>query len=103
MKLIKKLARKLLFSKKKQSPAPVFQTKPTTSANAIAEPVIKFEQPKVGGSDLDDKKPASDTETCLDKKPAAKKPGRPKGQNTPAAKKPAAKKASPASKQKKTM
>ena len=92
MKLIKKLARKLLFSRKKQSPTPVFQTKPTTSANSVAEPVIKFEQPKVGGSDLDDKKPASDTETCLDKKPATKKPGRPKGQTSNSAKKPSAKK-----------
>lgn len=94
MKLIKKLARKLLFSKKKESPAPVFQTKPTTSANAIAEPVIKFEQPKIANSDLDDKKSAPNTETCIDKVPTAKKPGRPKGQAGNPAKKPTANKPS---------
>lgn len=93
MKLIKKLATKLLFSKKKQSPTPVFQTKPTTSANAIVEPVIKFEQPKIGGNDLDDEikltnqKPSINTKpkiNTIDKKPQAKKPGRPKGQSTKA-------------------
>jgi len=103
MKLIKKLARKILFTKKKQSPAPVFQTKPTTSVNSIAEPVITFEKPKLGSHDLDDKKVQSDTETCLDKTPIAKKPGKPKGQKSAAGKKPAAKKASPAPKQKKTI
>lgn len=92
MKLIKKLARKLLFSKKKQSPGSVFQTKSTTSANAIAEPVIKFEQPKIGGSDLDDKKSAPNTETCIDKPVSTKKPGRPKGQGNSGPKKSTAKK-----------
>jgi len=89
MKLIKKLARKLLFSKKKQSPTPVFQAKPTTSVNSIADPVIKFEQPKVGGNDLDDKFKSNNQKasidrkpktTTVDKNPQAKKPGRPKGQ-----------------------
>lgn len=103
MKLIKKLARKLLFSKKKQSPAPVFQTKPTTSVNSIAEPVITFEKPKLDSDHIGNNKVESDTETCLDKTPIAKKPGRPKGQKSAAAKKPAAKKASPAPKQKKTI
>lgn len=93
MKLIKKLARKLLFSKKKQSPTPVFQAKPTTSANSIVEPVIKFEQPKIGGNDLDDKvkltsqKPSINSKpktNATDQKPQAKKPGRPKGQSTKA-------------------
>jgi hypothetical protein len=83
MKLIKKLARKLLFTRKKKISTPTFQAKPTTSANSVVEPVITFEKPKLGGHDLDDKK-ASD--------PKKKKPGRPKNasganpQKTPAKK-----------------
>ena len=72
MKLIKKLARKLLFTKKKKLPSPTFQTEPTTSANSAVEPVITFQQPKLGGYDLDDNKTSE---------PKKKKPGRPKNIN----------------------
>jgi len=76
MKLIKKLARKILFTKKKKLPSPTFQTNPTTSVNSVAEPVISFEKLKFGGTDLDDKKTSE---------PEKKKPGRPKaaGNSTP--------------------
>jgi len=78
MKLIKKLARKILFSKKKVTTnVKPFTTAPSTSANAVTDPVISFSQPKVGGHDIDDK---PKLETCIDKTPVKKNPGRPKGQ-----------------------
>lgn len=90
MNIIKKIARKLLFPKKKTSTsAAPFTTAPATSVNAIADPVISFTAPKVGGHDVDDKpkvKPnaASNNAGAPQKK---KSPGRPKGQTAPVVKK----------------
>ena len=80
MNIIKKLARKLLFPKKKKTTlnTKLFTTTPTTTANAVADPVISFDAPKIGGYDIDDKKNAPHS---ADKSVVKKKsPGRPKGQ-----------------------
>jgi len=83
MKLIKKIARKILFSKKKELPSPIFQTNPTTSVNSTVEPVVSFEKPKLGGIDLDDKY----EKNIKVSEPEKKKPGRPKATGNSAPKK----------------
>jgi len=89
MKLIKKLARKILFTKKKEVSSIEFQTHSTTSVNSVVEPVVSFEKPKLGGIDLDDKKVSE---------PEKKKPGRPKTTGNANVKKTPSKKAASAPK-----
>jgi hypothetical protein len=86
------LIKKIFGLKKTKTITPAVSTPKPVLAEVKAEP-----KPSVKPVS-----PAKD-ETCIDKKPAAKKPGRPKGQGSPSAKKPAAKKAPAAQKQNKNI